>query len=556
MTRFYRWTCGVIAAGLLTLWALSVPQAQVRNLVGKIMPADAALAEQQIFRFLNDEPTNMDIGVAIYEVGGIVFLFERLTMLDHNNRVIPGAASSWASSKDQTVWTFHMRPGGKWSDGRPVTARDFEYAFKRMLDPATGSSYAFFYHDIKGARAFNTGRTKDPGTVGVRALDDMTLVIETEGPCPYLPMITAFFTSVPVPRWGVEKYGRNWAAGGQCISNSTYKIGQWNMGRELILELDPMYNGPNKGYLSKIRSIFVKARTNTGILPYENNEVDLVQVDVRDLNRIENDPKLKSEFHRYMDFNTLYLFFQTREGRFSDVRVRQAISHAIDRETLCRVVLRDNALPAYTMIPPGFPGYAGDRLGQIQRFDAARAKQLLAEAGYPNGRGFPATEIWLRGEVPYRVMAAEAIAGMLKETLNINVTVRNMEGKVYNDRMLQFEVPMSLIPFQYDFPDPHNLLGMVWHSQPRGAGRHDWTNPEFDRLIDTAARETDSQKRTQMYYDAERILAEDVGGVFVFHDYVLQLRKPWLGGWKRDSIGQEPFFIDNTTITDLYIKRH
>ncbi|MYK99609.1 MAG: hypothetical protein F4014_12630, partial [Gemmatimonadetes bacterium] len=111
-----------------------IPAAQVRNAVGRVMPADAAPLDRQVFRFLNDEPTNLDIGVAIYEVGGIVFLFERLTMLDHNNRVIPGAATRWTANEDQTRWTFHMRPGARWSDGRPVTAHDFEYSYKRMLD--------------------------------------------------------------------------------------------------------------------------------------------------------------------------------------------------------------------------------------------------------------------------------------------------------------------------------------------------------------------------------------------------------------------------------------
>lgn len=502
----------VVGVCLLSGWLIQPPLAQVRNVVGRVMPEDAAPPEQQVFRLLNAEPTNLDIGVAIYEVGGIVYLFERLTMLDYNNRVIPGAASSWEPSEDQATWTFHMRPDGKWSDGRPVTAHDFEYAFKRLLDPATGSSYSFFYHDIKGARAFNTGQTKDPDVVGVRAIDDMTLVIETEGPCPYLPMIAAFFTSIPVPRWEVDKYGQNWATGDHCVSNSSYKIGEWAIGEHLTFELDPMYNGPNKGYLSKIRSIFIKGRTNAGIFPYENDEVDLVGVDVRDLDHIENDPKLRNELHRYMDFNTLYLFFKTGEGIFSDRRVRQAISHAIDRETLCNVVLKGNALPAYTMIPPGFPGYAGDQIGHIQRFDVTRARQLLADAGYPNGRGFPTTEIWMRGELTHRVMAAEAITGILKENLNINVKVRNLEPKVYTDNMMQYNVPMSLIPFQYDFPDPHNLLGMVWHSQPKGAGRHDWVNTEFDGLIEAAAREIDLEKRQRMYTEAERILIEDAGG--------------------------------------------
>jgi oligopeptide transport system substrate-binding protein len=554
MKRVFKLTPALLIALFGIVWFLKVPDAQMRNAVGKIMPSDAAPLDQQIFRFLNDEPTNLDIGLAIYEVGGIVFLFERLTMLDHNNQVIPGAATSWESSDDMTRWTFHMRPDARWSDGRPVTAHDFEYSYKRMLDPASASGYAFFYHDIKGARAFNTSQTPDSDVVGVRALDDMTLVIETEGPCPYLPMITAFFTSIPVPEWQVEKYGVKWATDENSVSNSSYKIKSWDLGEQLTFELDPYYNGSIKGYLSEIRSIF-KNRGNTGLLAYENNELDLIQIDVRDLSRIERDPGLQAELHKYMDFNALYLFFKTREGPFADLKVRQAISHAIDREALCNVVLRGTALPAYTMLPPGFPGYSGDNLKDIQRFDPREAKRLLAEAGYPNGRGFPSSDIWLRNDLPHRIMASEAIAGMLKEHLNINVGVQNMEPRVYSDAMAKYDISLSLIPFQYDFPDPHNLLGQVWHTQPVGSGRHDWTNTEFDQLIESAAREVDPARRNEMYHQAERILVEDVGGAFVFHDYVLQLRKSWIVGWKNDITGQAPFFIDNSTITDLYVKR-
>lgn len=530
-----------------------IPDAQVRNAVGRVMPADAAPLDRQVLRFLNDEPTNLDIGVAIYEVGGIVFLFERLTMLDHNNRVIPGAASSWTANEDQTKWTFHMRSGARWSDGRPVTARDFEYSYKRMLDPGSGSGYAFFYYNIKGARAFNTGQTDDPDAVGVYAVDDMTLVIETDGPCPYLPMIAAFFTSIPVPRWQVEKFGPRWASDENVVSNSSYKVDNWRIGERLALTLDEYYNGPLKGYLSEIHSMF-RNRVNTGLLSYENDELDLVQIDVRDLSRIEGDPVLSAELHKYMDFNALYLFFRTREGVFSDHRVRKAISHAIDRDALCNIVLRGTALPAYTMLPPGFPGYSGDALKDVQRYDPELARSLLAEAGYPGGRGFPSMDIWLRND-PNRIMAAEAVSGMLSNNLALSVGVRNMEPRVYSEAMAQYRIDLSLIPFQYDFPDPHNLLGMVWHSQPVGAGRHDWMNAEFDRLVDEAARETDEERRFEMYNEAERILVEDVGGVFLYHDYFLQLRKPWLAGWKKDSMGQEPFFIDNSSITDLYIQR-
>ena len=163
-------------------------------------------------------------------------------------------------------------------------------------------------------------------------------------------------------------------------------------------------------------------------------------------------------------------------------------------------------------------------------------------------------DIWLRNE-PYRLMAAEAVSGMLFNNLGLKVGIRNMEPRVYSKAMARYEIELSIIPFYYDFPDPHNLLGMVWHSQPVGAGRHDWKNTRFDQLVEEAARETNKERRFEMYSQAERILVEDVGGVFLYHDYSLQLRKPRVGGWKKDRMGQKPFFMDNSTITDLYIRR-
>ena len=147
-----------------------------------------------------------------------------------------------------------------------------------------------------------------------------------------------------------------------------------------------------------------------------------MQIDVRDLNRVEGDSFLSSELHKYMDFNAIYLYFRTREGVFSDRRVRRAVSHAIDRDALCNIVLRGTALPAYTMLPPGFPGYSGDKLEDVQRFDPELGRRLLAEAGFPNGRGFPSVDIWLRND-PYRIMAAEAISGMLSNNLGLKVGV-------------------------------------------------------------------------------------------------------------------------------------
>ncbi len=524
------------------------------NSIGKLMPPDAAPVDQQVFRYTLVEPLTFDVSINIYEGQGALTLFERLVMLDKNLELVGAAASSWEQSADGLRWTFELRPDGRWSDGRKVTAHDFEYTYKRFLDPAVASPYAFFYYEIKGARPFNQGSVTDPSTVGVRALDDLTLEIETEKPCPYLPFIVAFTGSGPVPRWQVEKHGVRWSEAGNLVSNASYTLSEWQKGRQATLTLNPYYTGPHKGYLEKIVQIFTTGHPGTP--PYENDEIDYLRVLLTDLPFIESHPILNSELAFYAFPETWYLFFKTREPPFDDVRVRRAISHAIDREALCRVVLRNTGVPAYSMLPPKFPGSPGASVRHIQAYDPERAKALLAEAGYPGGRGLPVIDFWIGKANPQISYTAQAIQAMLGNVLGLRLQMRGSEDKLYRDNMYKWNIPMGLGGFNADYPDPNNLLGMVWRSQPRGFGRQDWRNVEFDRLIDAAADEMDHERRMEMYRDAERLLAEDVGGAFLYHNMTVELRKPYLKGLEVNKFGYEIFSWIGVMHTKMYIGRH
>jgi oligopeptide transport system substrate-binding protein len=546
-----------LALGFLTLLgvdALRSPslQSAETNSIGKVMPEDAAPLDKQHYRYLANEPTSLDITVSIYTADGSEFLYEPLTVMDENNQILPGAAERWKVSEDGLTWTFYFRPNQRWSDGHPLTAGDFEYALKRALDPMSGNVYPFPYYVIKNAEAYNHGEIKDADLVGIQAIDDLTLSIETALPCPYLPLIMSYKTSVPVPEWQVEKYGNRWSLAEHNISNSSYKLVGWLPGQRLEFELNPYYDGPHKGYLERITRLITNAEAgiSTGIAPYENNEVEVIGIAPMQLPRVKADPVLSKELYATPTFQTWYLFFQNNTPPFDDVKVRQAIAHAIDRETITRVLLQGMGTPAHTMLPPGFPGYVGDKYRDIQAYNPKKAKQLLAEAGYPNGRGFPRVECWLRGAS--RDMVAEAIQGMLSQNLGIDIKIVGQDRKVYVDNMYQYRIPMSLITFVYDYVDPHNMLGMVWHTRPKGTGRHDWSHPEFDRLVTAAASEMDLTKRMQMYDEAERILSSDAGGVFIYHGLPMQLRKPWLKGFTKDNAGyyshRQP-----VTLTRLFI---
>lgn len=533
------------------------------NTIAQPLPPDAAPADQQIYRYLNFEPVGLDFSMTGYQSLGSEFVFERLCMLDHNLDLVPGAAERWEASPDGRIWTFHLNPKARWSDGNPVTAQDFEYTFRRLLDPNGGNVYAFFYYDIKGAKAYNQRKTTDAGTIGVRAIDALTLEVETENPCAYLPYIVQYPTSSPVPRWQVQKYGVRWTEPGKCVTNSAYQLDEWLPGKWMSFGLNPYYDGPNRGRLRKITRIFTgyvgstSAATASGLAPYENNETDLFTVTSPvDLSRIRKDATLKNQLWEYDGFATQYLYFRTQALPFNDLRVRQAFAHAIDKEEVANVVLGGTGIPAYTMLPPRFPGYVGDKYGSLQRYDASLAKRLLAEAGYPNGKGFPTIELWLSDVAPGSPVAqvAQALQQKLADVLGVKVTIRNVEGKTYLQKMYTWEIPLAIGGFGYDYPDPQSYLGVPWRSQPRGYGRQDWVNADFDAAIDKGTAELDPARRTQYYDEGERLLAADVGAAFLWHTKVFELRKPWLKGIKQDRGGGYPFRGNVSTVYyDLYI---
>ncbi|MBI4550684.1 MAG: peptide ABC transporter substrate-binding protein [Candidatus Latescibacteria bacterium] len=538
---------------LAASFAVSIPptSAQLVNAIGKRLPSDAAPLSKQVFRYIIPEPQTLDVNVRMYgSPGG--FIFEPLLVVDPlTNQILPGVADRYDRSKDGRVWTFHLRKGGKWSDGRPATAHDFVYSWRRALDPKEANPYAFFYYDIKGAKEFNTGLSKDPNTVKIRAADDLTFVVETANPCPYFPYIAAYGGTPPVPRWQIEKYGQRWTETGKCVSNATYKLERWIPGDRIILTLDPMYNGPNKGSLEKIIWVLQPVGAKVGLLAYENNEIDLYNVDSIELARVEKDPVLRAQLVKVPIPRTRYIVVQTTKPPFTDVRVRRGLAHAIDRDAIIKTVLRGAGTPAYMMLPHDYPGYLGDKYKALQGYNPALAKKLFAEAGYPGGKGFPKKELWVRESAASVRAVAEAIQAMWKSVLGIDVTIRNQEEKTFMDNMYQHTIPLGLVPFTSDYPDPHSMLGSLWHSQPPGHGRHPWKNARFDTFVEQAARELDPARRMGMYEEAQKILADDVGGLFIYHDVSLELRKPFLRGIKTSPSGY-PIL---PRLSELYIGR-
>jgi ABC-type oligopeptide transport system substrate-binding subunit len=524
--------------------------ARIVNSVGRTLPEDAAPLAQQIFRSMSPEPRSLDIQVNLYDGESTLQPFEPLLTRDELWQPVPAAATSYDVSDDGLTWTFHLRPGARWSDGRPVTAHDFVYGYRRMIDPKNANPYAFFYYDIKYAKAISQGTIKDITRLGLRAQDDLTLIIETERSAPYFPHIASFALAYPAPEWAIEKYGLKWTEVDHIVSNASFKMSEWVNGSHMTFVPDPMYNGPHKPYLEKVIHPFRDAATAT-VLAYENDEVDIEVVDINDLDRIQRHPMLGKELVKSPGRTSWYLFFKMLEPPFDDIRVREAFARAIDREAICRYVLRETAVPAYSMMPPDFKEYNGEAMKPYQAFDPAKAKKLLREAGYPNGRGFPRPEMWIRAPTPSLKMVGVAIQSMLKENLGVDVTIRTADRTAYMSKLYNWEMDFGFLRFVADYVDPRNMLDMTWHSQPKGAARHDWSNPAFDRLVEQAGSELNSDRRTQLYRQAEEILVGDYAAAFVFHPLTLGLRKPRLKGYTRYPDGT----VGSIIYSNVYIAR-
>ena len=517
----------------------------VFNSIGKQLPQDAAPLQYQTYLFMRDEPASLDVSVNLYVGQWNEFLFETLVAKDENGDLIPAAADRWEISPDGKTWTFYLRKTGKWSDGRPVTAHDFVYTYRRALSYETANPYAAFYSDIVGAKTFSQTPDADPDILGVKAIDDHTLTVEATHPAPYLGLILSVPTSMPVPRWQVEKYGPKWTEEGNCVTNSSYRLTEWKHGSHMDFELNPHYDGPIKGYVEKIHRVFRHPST-ANLLPYENDEVGFTEVQANELIRVRRDPELSSELISNPTDGTWYIFFNTRQPPFSDARVRRAIARAIDRETICRVVLHGAAVPAYSMLPVTFDAHGDYK--DFQDFDPENARRLLAEAGYPGGRGFPTMEMWLRQPRPDIRMVAEVIQGMLKEHLGIDITFRSADYPVFTNYMFNWNINMGLVPFFGDYRDPKNMLDMIWRPGTRGRSRHDFENAGFKALLDAADQEINTGERTAIFRRAERILVEEAGAAFIFHPIANSLFKPWLRGLKTNRFGGL-----TEIFTDLYI---
>jgi len=467
-----------------------------------------------VLRVAVGEPVSLDPAKA-YDSDSFFLqaqLFEGLVEIDLDQNVLPAVAARWEVGEGGTKYIFYLREGTRWSDGTPVTAGQFEYAWKRNLDPATNSPAAHLLYDIQNARAFREGQINNPELVGVKALNDYTLEIRLEGPTAYLSYLLAHPITYPLPDWAIETHHETWATPGNIISNGAYELMIWQRGERLVLRRNPYYGGRFPGNAERIECL-VFTEHELALQAYATHTIDVLSMVAADADVMAQAQAILGEELLFAPMlNTNYLIFRTDRPPFNDVRVRQAFAYAVNRMVLPNELSRGGYLPATGgFVPPKMPGHSP---GIGLTYDPEAARRLLAEAGYPGGHGFP-TVTWLYTHG----LSDESFIPFFQEAwrrnLGLTVEVTTLAWKPFLTQLDRAPPHLMLGGWIADYPDPDNFLRVVVHSTA-GLNEPCWHNGRFDALVEEAARATVQPRRLALYHEADRILVAEEAVIIPF----------------------------------------
>ena len=508
---------------------------------GAANAGSGALAKDQTYRngFYFREPLSFDFNKDLYCMGDPM-AFAGLAYVDPNYDVQPDMAERWDVSDDGTTYTYHLRDS-KWSNGDPVTAGDFEWSFKRQLNPATGASLATFLFDIKNAQAFNTKKISDESMVGVRALDAKTLQITLEGPRAYWPMLMAFWAALPANRKAVERYGDKWtdpgASGAPMPCNGPFKLVSWEHNKQFVLE-------KNEGHWNadaiKLTRVIQPILDETQLLiAYKNGEIDFYNFgNLGDLKSLRSDPRLSKQLFVYSTVGTWYLIPSATMPPFDNVKVRQAVAHAIDRETIVKDVLQGLGRPAYTMNPPNTLGYNPNTYDAEAKFDPKLAKEMLRGTPYEGGKNWPKITLTQAKENDAAAAAADAIVQMLGDSLGMKVEHEIGERRETYQRMFEGKIQLMWVRWYVDYPDPNDFEYLAFYGKTTSGHRQTWHDDQYDQLVTRAAGEKEPHTRATLYQQADEIIAKQAAAVFVYYPYNFGLVKPYVQGMPKNKAGE------------------
>ncbi|WP_461518173.1 peptide ABC transporter substrate-binding protein [Porticoccus sp.] len=437
-------------------------------------------------------------------------LLEGLVLKDPGTlEPIPGVAERWDISDDGKHYRFYLRHDARWSNGDPVTANDFAWSWWRALQPALGNQYAYMLFAIKNAEAYYKGEVKDFERVGIKVVDDHTLEVALTNPTPYFLQLLDHYSFFPVHRATIEKFGKadergsQWTRPGNFVGNGPYSLSEWRLFKRVIVSKNPYYWDADKVTINAIH-----------FHPTENVTTEERMFRSGQLHRTASIPIDKVATYRKQHPELLYTQaylgnyfyrFNTKVQHLSDKRVRRALAMSIDSNAIVKQVTKGDELPAYTFTPPDTLGYTAE---DGFHYDPEQARQLLAEAGYPGGKGFPVTELLYNTSEGHRKIAV-AIQQMWYEQLGIKIVLNNQDWKVYLNSVENGDYAIARAGWIGDYVDPNTFLDM-WVTDG-GNNRTGWSNARYDKLILKLAPEAaDREERYRLMREAEALLLDDM----------------------------------------------
>ncbi len=517
--------------------------------------ANSSAGEKVFRRNIISEPRTIDPSLNSEAAGGAVIdnCFEGLMGYDkEGKKIIPEAAESYTVSEDGLVYTFKLRQDGIWSNGDKLVAKDFEYAWKRTLDPTLATDYASELFYIKNAEKYNAGEAQ-ASDIGIKVIDDNTLEVTLEKPTAYFLNILTMYYAFPINQKAVEN-NPEWALKGETyICNGPYILKEWRPKDTIVLEKNPKYRDAANVKVDRVE-LRVLSDPNSTLATYEAGDIDCVLGNLPPAMVPQLIADKKAVAAPY--FATTWININVSDNAMTydpaqskvllDPKVRKAINLAIDRNALVNNVTKAGEIPATTLIPPGIIGNDGKDFKNKDYFkpegDVAEAKKLLAEAGYPDGSGFPPLT-YINSNVGVNPDVAQAIQAMLKTNLNITLNIENMEYAVLLDRrnMNNRQYTMAYRRWIGDYLDPATFTELFTF-----AGGKNWKNDKYEEFSDRAKSETDQAKRFELLHQAEDVLMEDMPIIPLYYLTNPYMLKDYVKGFNYSPIGT--FYVKNIDI--------
>ena len=517
-------------------------------LAAQVPPGTALAEKQELVRNNGSEPSSLDPHKVESDVENNIIsdLFEGLVSVSPAGEIEPRLAEKW-ENKDNTVWTFHLRPGVTWSDGTAITAQDIVWSWQRLVSPLTASPYASYpgnMHIVNGAEIAQG--QKAPETLGVKAVDDATLEVTLTQPNAAFLAMLAHPSLVPLDKVLISRYGDKWTKPEHIVTSGPYKLSQWVVNERIVAERNPRYWDNAHTVINKVTYLPISFET-ADVNRYKAGEIDIVYTVP-----INQFAQLKKTMGDQLDVSpqlaTYYYEFNTTRPPFNDPRVRRALNMALDKDIIAEKVLGQGQRPAWLISQPDIGGvklHNPEYASWPREKRIAEAKKLLSEAGYNETHPLVFNLLYNTSESHQRI--AIAASSMWKKNLGVEAKLQNQEWKTMLDAMHTHNFDAVRYAWIADYDDAATFLNNFRTGDSENTSQY--SNPAYDEALRNAAKASDSTARGKFYQQAEDLLGQDVPAIPVYHYVRTHLVKPWVGGFTPDKLG---YYYSK----DMYIKKH